>query len=409
VQRRQLKLIGLYTGAGAHPAGWRMPGAVANADIGFEHYARAAQTAERGKLDGIIFDDCAAAPAGEGIESRNPEREGSARAVWLEPVEIVPALAMLTDRIGLIATTSTAYNAPYHIARRYATLDHITNGRAGWRLRVSASPDEALNFAHAARLGDAAVSHARAAEFVRVCAGLWDSWDPDSVLRDKASGRYFDPAKVHVLNHVGQFFSVRGPLNVARCPQGRPVIIQSDDSDAGCELAAQAADVIITRPADLAAARAQAEELRSRCVAHGRTREALKILPQVMPIVGRSDEQARDLCDQLHSLAAARGETPATHVISGSPATLADMFQRWLEAEAADGFVIAFPYYPAPVEDFVTLVVPELQQRGLFRTEYQTKTLRDHLGLATPDSAYAQRSTDDLMVPKAGGGKPIAL
>jgi FMN-dependent oxidoreductase (nitrilotriacetate monooxygenase family) len=394
--KKQMKLAAYYLPPGAYAAGWRLPDATADSDMGIQHYVRFVQTAERGKMDCVLFPDRLAVAGSEAIGKRDRALESAAHVAQLEPLELLPALAMLTKNIGLVGTTTTAYGPPYHAARRYATLDHISGGRAGWNLVTSQIADEAKNFGLDER-EEPSLAYEQAAEFHDICVGLWDSWDEDAVLRDKASGRYYDPAKVHVLNHKGRFFSVRGPLNVARCPQGRPVIAQDGSSEPARELAGRTAELLFTAPRTLGEAQAFYADLKGRAARHGRGPNDLKIMPGIVPIVARTDAEARALYDRLQSFAGNEAATDgfiggtegAGHrVVHGSPATLADTMQQWLENGAADGFTILFPYFPTPADDFVGLVIPELQRRGIFRTAYEGSTLRENLELNFPHSVH---------------------
>ncbi|TBU88678.1 nitrilotriacetate monooxygenase [Stutzerimonas kirkiae] len=434
---KQLKLGAFLFAPGNHAGGWRHPHARPETDMDFAAYAHLAQTAERGRFDTLFFQDSAAVPADTLADGG---RTGFARATYLEPLSLIAALAPLTRHIGLIATVTTSYNEPYHVARRIASIDHISGGRAGWNLVTSQIEDEAGNFGLDAHLRHAQ-RYARAEEFHDVVRGLWDSWQDDALERDK-QGRYFDPAKVHRLDHQGQHFRVRGPLNVARAPQGHPIVSQAGASEAGRELAARTADLVFTAALTLEEAQAFYRDVKQRARRHGRDPDHIKILPGLLPIVGRSEEEARAkhqrlldlLPDDLGIKPIARlagdldltqypldGPLPelppnnsahgrqqllvdlarrenltirqlARHfacagghqVVYGTPQTIADHMQAWLENEGADGFIIQFPFFPAPLEEFVEQVVPELQRRGIYRTQYEGATLRDSLGLPRP-------------------------
>ncbi len=433
----RLRLAAFFTPPGSAYAGWRMPEARA-ADMEFEDYAEMARLAETGKLDMLFFQDTAAAAAAA-LDDSDPEvQTGAARVTRIEPLTLLAALAVVTKHLGLVATATTTYNEPWHIARRFASVDAISKGRAGWNLVTSQFEQEAFNFGqdeHAAH-GD---RYERAAEFYEVVAGLWDSWDADAIIRDKASGRYFEPAGMRVLRHEGKHFKVRGPLNVARSPQGRPIVAQAGSSPTGRDLAARIADLTFTAQTDPAEARDFRQEMRGRVVAHGRHPEALKVLPGLNFIVAETESEARALQEQLMSmmvdriilptlsrltggvdlrqypldgplpplpptnsgqsrqkmlveLAAREGlsirqlarryATSNGHLIFvGTPRAMAELMEEWLRAEAADGFMLLQPYFPTPLANFVRLVVPELQRRGIFRTEYEGRTLRENLGL----------------------------
>jgi FMN-dependent oxidoreductase (nitrilotriacetate monooxygenase family) len=385
---RNMHLAMVFVPPGLHPAGWRLPQAAPHGEsAGYAQYIRAAQAAERGKFDFMFFQDGA-----EGAEAVRPDF-GTPYRPRLEPFELLPSLAMATSRIGLVATASTNFNHPYRIARHFATLDHLSGGRAGWNLVASEIANEPANFAAdgGPQTDD---RYSRAGEFYDVCCGLWDSWDEGALIRDKDSGQYYDPAKVHALNHTGRFFKVRGPLSVERCPQGRPVIAAADSSPAGRALAARCADVVFTAQRTLDAAQAFYHDMKGRLAAHGRGETDLKIMPGLMPIVADTDAEAGDLYRQLQAglpddAARAAFEEAGPLVMQGSPQTLADLMQQWVEAGAADGFTILVPFYPGGLDAFVDRVIPELQRRGLFRNDYEGAMLRDHLRLPFPVSRYA--------------------
>jgi FMN-dependent oxidoreductase (nitrilotriacetate monooxygenase family) len=355
---------------------------------------------------------------------------------------------MVTSHIGLVATASTSYNEPYNLARRFATLDLISKGRAGWNVVGSWSEHEAQNFGLETTL-DYDTRYARSAEFVDVVKGLWDGWDDGALLLDKASGRYFDEAKMHVLNHHGRFFKVRGPLNVACMPQGHPVIVQAGASEQGRELGAATADVIYSINGSLDTARAYYTDVKGRMAKYGREPDELKIMPAFCPVLGRTRAEAQAKFDELQELVdplaglgslygtfgdlsdypldgpvpdeaigkleirsisaqlreRVRQEKPTIRELYlrsgitgsakiGTPSDIADAMQEWFENGACDGFNITPAHLPGGCEDFVELVVPELQRRGLFRAAYEGKTLRENLGLKRPVSRYAAAGLD---------------
>lgn len=436
---RQLKLGAFLIGNGHHVAAWRHPDAQLDGNP-FEIYRRAAQIAERALFDTIFFADSLAVDEGH-LPS------GAARLDGLEPLTLLGALAASTEHIGLIATATATYNEPFHIARKFASLDRISNGRAGWNLVTSDNAAEAGNFgrdehvAHADR-------YARAREFYDVVTGLWETWDEDAILADKTGGRYFDPSRVHRLDHRGEHFRVRGPLNVARSPQGRPIIVQAGSSEAGKTLAAQTADVVFTAQPNLQAAQAFYADLKGRLPQYGRTPDELKIMPGVFAVVGKTEEEAQQKFQQLQDLVDPRAgvallgrmignfdlsgypvdgplpELPVTEsgqrsrqqlfvdlarrenltirqlylriaggrghlTLIGTAKQIADELQAWFEQGAADGFNVMPPLLPTGLEDFATQVVPELQRRGLFRTRYEGSTLRERLGLPCQRSRRA--------------------
>jgi FMN-dependent oxidoreductase (nitrilotriacetate monooxygenase family) len=421
-----------------HTAWWRYPGGWPDANFSFPALKRFAQTLERGKFDAFFMADHLA------LLNLSPEAlVRSATVTSFDPLTLLPALAAVTERIGLIATASTTYNDPYHIARKFASLDHISNGRAGWNLVTTSNPDAALNFGL-----DSDVEHGeryrRGREFYDVVTGLWDSWADDAFLLDVENARFFDPERLHVLNHKGEHFSVRGPLNVARPVQGWPVIVQAGASEAGRQIAAETAEMVFSSSGSIEDGRRFYADVKGRMPGVGRDPAHMKILPGALVIVADTTEEAqrrrRTLDGLVHSDSAianlsmrlgtdASGfdpdgplpEIPETNAsksarqglidlarrenltvrqlaqrvggyggltMVGDAASVADQMQAWLEAEACDGFNVMFPYLPAGLDDFVNLVVPELQRRGLFRREYEGTTLRDHLGLPRPANRF---------------------
>jgi FMN-dependent oxidoreductase (nitrilotriacetate monooxygenase family) len=364
----------------------------------------------------------------------------AARGATLDPKAVLPALAMLTERLGLIATATTTYNEPYNIARLFASLDHISNGRIGWNLVTSQTEDESWNYGME-KHPDHAARYERAEEFFDIVTGLWGSWESDAFVQDKETGIYFDRDKLHYLNHKGKHFSVRGPLNVAASPQGLPVIAQAGSSDIGREIAARTADLIFTAQIELEEAKAFVADIRDRLVRNGRRETDAIVIAGIVPVVGRTDEEARELFDQMQSLVtdevalrmlarhtggvdlssfpidgplpslpmtnsaqgrqkllrdlAAKGmsirelgryfaASTGHNYVVGSAETVADHLENWFRAGAADGFVVMPPYLHRPLERFVDLVIPQLQRRGVFRTEYEGRTLRENLGLDRP-------------------------
>ena len=443
---RQIKLGAFLMQTGHHIAAWRHPEAQADAPVNFRHYAELARRAEAAKFDAIFLADS--------VGVRNTDLASlsrTARSDHFEPLTLLSALAAVTEKIGLIATVSTTYNEPYHVARKFASLDHISGGRSGWNLVTSSGQGEAQNFnldehvEHARR-------YARAAEFHDVVLGLWDSWEDDAFLRDKPSGQYFDPAKLHPLHHRGEHFSVRGPLNVSRSPQGRPVVVQAGASPAGRDLAARTAEVIFVAHQTFDEAQAFYRDIKGRAVAYGRDPDDIKIMPGIFPVIGRTQAEAEDkfarLQDLIHPvvgvqllsnmiggfdlsgypvdgplpdipetnggksrqqllidlarrdnltirqlylrIAGARGHQQ----VVGTPQSVADQLQQWCEEDGADGFNIMSPWLPGGLDDFIELALPELRRRGLFRTEYDGSTLRQHLGLARPAHRAVAKARD---------------
>ncbi|WP_256345475.1 NtaA/DmoA family FMN-dependent monooxygenase, partial [Pseudomonas sp. F1002] len=292
----QLKLGAFLANSGHHVSAWRHPLAQADASLDFEHFKHIAQTAERGKFDALFVADVVALWG-----HHHDALSRTARAEHFEPLTLMAALAAVTSNIGLIATATTSYNEPYHIARKFASLDHLSKGRAAWNLVTSVVSDEAWNFGRETHI-DHGDRYQRAEEFHDVVKGLWDSWDDDAFTRDKASGEYFDPAKLHTLNHRGEHFSVRGPLNVARPPQGHPVLVQAGASEPGKALAARVAELIFAVNHDLAGAQAFYQDIKQRAAAFGRDPDHIKILPGVTPFIGETREQAQALFEEFQAL-----------------------------------------------------------------------------------------------------------
>ena len=426
----------LYPG-GHHVAAWRHPSAQADAGVNAAHYRRIAQVAEAAKFDLIFLAD-GVAVRGEDVDALS--RTAIRYVGQFEPLTLLAHLAAVTERIGLVATASTTYNEPFHVARKFASLDHLSEGRAGWNLVTSADPREAWNFSRESHLAHAH-RYARAEEFVDVVRGLWDSYDDDAFVRDREAGRFFDPDKLHLLSHEGAHVSVRGPLNVPRPPQGHPVVVQAGSSEAGKALAARTAEIVFTAQTPLADATAFYADLKGRMGAFGRDPAHLKIMPGAFPVVGRTEGEAQDRDGELQALihpvvgrslleqltgadlsaypddapvpdlpeteggrsrqalilTLARREGLTIRELSlriagarghwtlvGTASRIADALQERFEAYGADGFNIMPPTLPGGLDDFAALVIPELQRRGLFRTDYAGRTLRAHLGLPRP-------------------------
>jgi FMN-dependent oxidoreductase (nitrilotriacetate monooxygenase family) len=436
--QKQLRLGAFMRPVGIHTAWWRYPGAWPDANSDFKRLTRLAQTLERGRFDAFFMADHQAV-----LNMPMSALRRSATVASLDPLTLLPALAALTEHIGLIATASTTYNEPYHIARKFASLDHISGGRAGWNVVTSGNPHEAMNFGLEEHV-EHATRYQRAREFYDVVTGLWDSWADDAFLRDAESGLFFDPEKMHVLGHKGEFLSVRGPLNVARPVQGWPVIVQAGASEAGRQLAAETAEVIFGSSLTLADAQAFYADVKSRMDGLGRNRDHLKVLPGALVVVGDTLEEAqakKRLLDSLvhpdsglpnlsmrlgtdvsgFDLDGPLPEIPETNAsksgrqriidlareknltirqlaqfvgayggldMVGTPASIADQMEQWLFDDGCDGFNIMFPYVPGGLDDFVDKVVPELQRRGLFRRDYEGKTLRENLGLPRPANQF---------------------
>jgi len=439
-RQKKMKLGAFLHPSGHHIAAWRHPRARANGHVDFKHYAELACIAERGKFDTIFLAD---SPGVRDWPLETTSRVDLYVAPF-EPVTLLSALASLTSHIGLAATVTTTYNEPFHVARKFASLDHISGGRAGWNLVTSVNSAEAYNFGHSAH-PQHEERYRRAREFAAVVRGLWDSWADDAFIYDRQSGRYFDPRRVHVLAHQGDYFRVRGPLNVPRSPQGHPVVIEAGSSEPGKALAAENADVVFTNQSSLASAQAFYTDLKSRLAQHGREPDDVKILPGLFVIVGHTAQHAREKFDELQSLVhpdvgvkllsemlggidlsncSLDGPLPAVedsnysktalnqiremaksglsirqlylrlasgrgHLqLIGTAAEIVDQMEEWFLKGGCDGFNVMPPCLPADLADFVDFVVPELQRRGLFRADYEGRTLRENLGLRRPPNKF---------------------
>ncbi len=438
--RPQMKLGLFIRPCGHHIAAWRHPLTQADAGVNFPHFVRMAQTAERGLFDMLFSADSATVwTAAESAIDRVHY------VAWMEPYTLLSALSGFTKQIGLVCTASTSFEQPYSLARKFATLDIISGGRAGWNVVTSGNETEALNFSDIPHLPKTD-RYRRAREFTDVVRALWDSWDEDAFPRDKATGIFSDRSKMHVLDHHGEFYHVRGPLNVARSPQGQPVIVQAGASEDGRQIAAETAEVVFTAHDSIGSARAFYADVKGRMDTCGRPRDHLKILPGlsviVAPTQAEADAKFQSLQELLHPelgvallsrrvgfdltgypldeplpplpenvVVSSRSEMITSWAqnaaptlreiytrfassrghfsIVGTPESAADTMEEWFTTGACDGFNVLPPYYPVALEDFVDLLVPELQRRGIFRTAYEGKTLRENLGLPIPVSRYA--------------------
>ncbi len=437
---RTLHLNAFLHDIGHHEAAWRLPESNPFDTVRIEHYIRLAQIAEAGTFDSIFFAD-----------SPSLQNDPRYRPIGiLEPTTLLAALAVSTERIGLIATASTTYGEPYDLARRFASIDHISGGRAGWNIVTTANRDAALNFG----LDDRALHtdrYERAEEFVEVAKKLWDSWEDDAQIGDKDSGMFADGSKIHSIDHEGRYYRVAGPLNAPRSLQGQPLLVQAGQSESGRGFAARHAEAVFTTQRSLEDGQAFYADMKRRAVEAGRRPEQIVILPGIVPILGSTETEARERereFDQqvipqygLHQiskyfdedLTGAELDAPLPEVPSedqiegfksrsslvanlahgenltvrqllaklgwgrghrsfvGTPEQIADTIELWFNNGAADGFNIMPPALPRDLETFVDHVIPELRRRGLFRHEYEGKTLRDHYGLERPQSQYAQR------------------
>jgi N-acetyl-S-(2-succino)cysteine monooxygenase len=429
--------FGVYAmGTGNHIAGWRHPGATMSGED-IEVFVGIAKACEHGKLDFIFV--------GDGAVCKLDDHPGS--VARLEPTTLHAALAMVTTHLGLIGTSSSTFNEPYNVARQFASLDHISKGRAGWNVVTSSSDEAAQNFGQELPPHD--VRYERAAEFVEVVQALWDGWEEGARVANRQTGQYLDKTRIHTLNHRGDFFSVKGPLNHSRTPQGQPVIVQAGSSKDGQKFSARFAEVMFTVQHDKKESKALCNSMHEQMADFDRAPGDCKILNGFMPIVGRTNSEARaklahlmqyvdstnamkvmsdrlatdmsqfpldgpvpnlpldgriqsyvkvamsearrknyTLRDLYNNMAVARGY----FVSCGSPEEVADEIESWVTEGGVDGFMLMPAHFPEALDDFIEMVVPELQRRGVFRTEYQGKLLREHLGLAIPNNRYTASS-----------------
>jgi len=440
---KQLKLGAFMRPVSIHTGAWRYPGALPDANFNFPALKGFIQKLEQGKFDAFFMADHLAV-----LNMPIDALKRSHTVTSFEPFTLLSALASVTEHIGLVATASTTYDEAYHIARRFASLDHISGGRAGWNIVTTANPDAALNFGLEEEI-EHDERYARAREFYDVVTGLWDSFADDAFIREVESGIYFDPKKIHVLNHQGKYLSVRGPLNIARPVQGWPVIVQAGASEAGRQLAAATAEVVFASASNLEVGKEFFADIKRRAQAIGRDPQSIKILPGALVIVGETVAQAHAKHAHLDSLVhydsaiaslnsalgydvsgfdpdgflpeippSNAGHTSRQRVLAlaerekltirqlaqrvgsyggltfiGTPQAIADEMEQWLVEEGCDGFNIMFPFLPQGLDDFVDLVVPELQRRGIFRRDYEGKTLRENLGLVRPANRFFQTAS----------------
>lgn len=418
--------LGVFAVAsGNHIAGWRHPGAFKQgADL--DAFVSIAQAAERGKMDMFFIAD--------GVTCSTDAHPGFMSQ--LEPMTTLAAVSTATAHIGLVATASTTFSEPYNLARAFSSLDHISGGRAGWNIVTSSDPDSETNFSGRTLHHDD--RYRRAEEFVEVALALWDSWERDAIIADVDSGIYVDKSKVHTIDHHGGFFGVAGPLNVARCPQGRPVLVQAGSSRTGQEFATRYAEVLFTVQQDVSVAHQFYADVKQRVAEHGRNPAHCSILPGLTTVVGDTEQAAQQKLEQLaayvdeqsamwtmsarlgHDLSHYPLDGPIPElpdsdqiqgyarmiltgdyrknrtlrdlynlfavsrgylIFCGTPEQVATSMQEWFEAPACDGFNLTPAHFPGSLDDFVDHVVPELQKRGLFREEYTGSTLRHHFGL----------------------------
>src|SRR6187399_522892 len=436
---RRLRLGAFMRPVSIHTAWWRYPGAYPDANFNLKHLIRFAQKLEAGRFDAWFMADHLAV-----LNMPMAALKRSATVTSFDPLTLLPVLAMFTEHLGLIATASTTFEPPYVIARRFASLDHISGGRAGWNIVTTSNPDAALNFGMNEHM-EHDERYKRAREFYDVVTGLWDSWADDAFIRDVESGIFFDPEKMHVLNHKGKYLSVKGPLNIARPVQGWPVIVQAGASDVGRQLAAETAEMVFTALPNMKAGQAFCADVKGRMQKAGRNPDHMTIMPACLVMLGETREEAqkkRDLLDSkvnyanaIASLSIALGhdaskfdpdkplpdDIPESNAsvsgreraialgkrenltvrqlaqrlggfgglaMVGTTKTVADEMEEWLTTKASDGFTIQFPYLPGALYEFCDQLVPELQRRGLYRKEYEGKTLRENLGLPRPGNRF---------------------
>jgi len=440
--KRQIKLAAYLVGTGMHVSSWRHPESSPNASIDIVAMQKLAQIAEKGKFDIAFIADSLAVNGESHPQILNR----------FDPLILITALAAATKKIGIGATASTTYSEPYTLARQFASVDHMSDGRAGWNVvtTADATGETALNFSR-----DDHWEHnhryERAEEFVDVVKGLWDSWEDNAFIYNKETGQFFNPEKVHELNYKGKYFSVKGPLNIARSKQGQPVIIQAGASVPGQQLAARTAEVVFTRWDNIEESKNYYEKLKEQVVGFGRKEEDLQILHGISPIVGETEEDAirkyeelSNLVDPYEGLKFVSGymgnvdfskyaldslardiDFPAVNSIQsnfkemkkimheedlkvrdlyarffsparkdsfvGTPIQIANEMEMWFKEKAADGFMLQFPLLPGGLEDFVDHVVPLLQEKGIFRLDYEGDTLREHLGIEKPVNQFSKK------------------
>ena len=446
-----MKLFSFLWNTGAHVAGWRHPDSTDEGQHSLEFFQKVAAIAERGKMDAIFLADSVGFH-----RTRGAQAFACVDHVKLEPTTLLAALAATTKHIGLVATASTSFNHPYTLARKFASLDHISLGRVGWNIVTSTGENEAHNFGLEQNYGHSD-RYERATEFVEIVQKLWDSWEDEALVMDKASGRYSDPSKIHGLDHDGKFYKVKGPLNTARPPQGHPVLVQAGSSGTGKAFAARFAEAIFTSHPTVDTARAFYADVKAQVAAAGRTPDSVKVMASVQPMVASTEGEAQRMSDELNALVHPdlgisilgaflggidlSGEDPdgplpeipetenakstrervlnwakegnlsirelgdkiaaqrTSRNLVGTPDQVADGLADWFTNGACDGFIIGAPWLPGGLERFVDTVIPILQQRGLFRTEYEGATLRENLGLERPENHFV-RHPEDHAVPE---------
>jgi FMN-dependent oxidoreductase (nitrilotriacetate monooxygenase family) len=438
-EQRKMRLGVFFSGSGGNMASWRHPSAVPDGAMNLEYYQGMTSKAENAKLDFVFF--------GDGLYIS--EKSHPNFLVRFEPLTLLAALAMDTTNIGLAATLSTTYSDPYTVARQFSSIDHLSNGRAGWNIVTSPLEGSAANYSKPEH-PQHDLRYRMADEFVEIAKGLWDSWEDDAFIRDKESGVFIDPAKMHRLDHNGEFYQVQGPLNISRSKQGSPVLIQAGSSEAGRGFAAKVADAIFTGQATSTDASGFYKDIKKRAKEQGRNPNEVLILPGLSPIISQTSEEAEAKYQEIANLVviddalnylgryfndmdfspydldepfpdlgdfgrngwesttdrikqvakeenltlremAIRSTTPRNEFI-GTPTQVADTMQAWFEKDAADGFMLVPSVLPQGFNDFVDHVLPILKERGLFRTEYEADTLRGNLGLPKPENRYTKQA-----------------
>ena len=436
--KRKLHFNAFMRPATIHTGGWRYPGGFADANFNLNHIIRFIQKLEEGKFDTFFMADHLAL-----LNMPIEALKRSATPTSFEPMTLLSALAMVTKKIGLVATSSTTYDAPYHVARRFASLDHISGGRSGWNIVTTANPNASRNFGIEFQM-EHDERYSRAKEFYDVVTGLWDSWEDDAFVRNQKTGIFFDAEKMHILNHQGKYLKSRGPLNIARPIQGWPVIVQAGASNAGRQLAAETAEVVFTSQPTIDHAREFYSDIKGRMKQIGRNPRHMHILPACMVIIANSLEDAKERRAKLDSLVHFESAIASLSIALGTDASVfdpdgmlpdipetnagqssrekairiakeecltvrqlaqrigghsslclmgpselvADQMEEWLSTGGADGFTIQFPYLPQGLDDFVEKLVPILQKKGIYREDYEGDTLRENLGLPRPKNQF---------------------
>ncbi|MGJ7922163.1 LLM class flavin-dependent oxidoreductase [Neobacillus sp. LXY-4] len=435
-EKRQMHLGAFFqTFLGHHLAAWRYPETKTEQVTNLSLYKEIAQLSEKGKFDLLFLAD---------VLAHNEEDIAYTPQIRLEATTMMATLAAVTSKIGLVATLSTTFNHPFNVARKFATIDHMSGGRAAWNVVTTAHDHEAANFGLAQQI-DHSLRYEQGAEFVEVAKKLWDSWEDDTLLFNRESGQFLDAGKIHAINHEGKFYKVKGPINIPRPPQGHPIIVTASASEDGREFAAKHADILFTiAPSTVKEAKLVYDEIKQRVAKHGRNPKHLNIMPGIVPFVGKTEKEAQekfehfqelilpelgigwlsryvehdlsqyspnDYLPELKDVAQVNGEKGRFELLAdlakkenwtiqqlakyfvqsqghlfivGSGETVADKLSDWFVNGACDGFNVKFPYFPGGIKDFVDHTIPELQNRGLFRTEYEGNTLREHLGLDFP-------------------------